>query len=116
MYKYKVELKRIIDADTMDVIIDVGFDIKLQKTIRIRNYDAPETWRPKNENELKHGESATRYAKKLLEGNNIVVKTYKEGIYNRYIADIILDNGEDYASHMIGKGFKKQESEYYLDV
>ena len=82
--------------------------------IRIRNYDAPETWRPMNENELKHGEAATRYAKSLLDGKFITVTTHKEGVYNRYIADVTIDNTEDYATHMKEQGFEKLNKDCYL--
>ena len=110
----KVRVIRILDADTLVIEIeqDIGFEERVIRTLklRIRHYDAPETWRPRNDEERAHGKLATQYANDLLIGRNIKVLTYKKGKYGRYEADIILESGHDFVETMKGAGFQKRES------
>ena len=43
MYEYKAKLDRVIDGDTVDAMIDLGFDTWVHKRIRLEGIDAPET-------------------------------------------------------------------------
>ncbi len=43
MYEYKVEIDRVIDGDTVDVVIDLGFEIFINERVRLAGIDAPET-------------------------------------------------------------------------
>ena len=112
MYTYKAELIRVIDADTIEVKLDLGFHTYSVQKLRILNYDAPETYRPVNELEREHGKAATERAKELLTDQDIMIKTYKDkkGKYGRYIATVILPNARDYSAVMIEEGFAKRES------
>ena len=115
-YTYNnVDIKRIKDGDTMvvNIHVDIGFKTTITKelTLRIRNLDTPETWRPSNDFEREHGKQATNMAKILLMDKKISIKTYKPGKYGgRYIADIILPDGRDYRDVMVLEGFQKRES------
>ena len=62
MIKYKAKLLRIVDGDTIDAEISVGFDIFVKKRIRLWGINAPET-RSKDKNEV-------RYARKQGVGSN----------------------------------------------
>jgi micrococcal nuclease len=113
MYQYKATILRVVDGDTVDVSIDLGFGV-IQKT-RIRviaenndYFDTPETWRPKTEAERKHGEEAKAKAIELLEGKTVILDSVKKGKY-RYVGKITLENGEDYGDTMINEGFQKRD-------
>lgn len=111
----KVHVKRVKDGDTIvvDVYIDIGFSTHVIKelTLRIKDLDTPETWRPLNDTEREHGKQATARAKQLLDNKNISIKTYKPGKYGgRYIADITLPDGRDFKDVMINEGFQKRIS------
>ena len=43
MYVYKIELIRVIDGDTIDAYIDLGFDVKIKKRIRFMGINTPES-------------------------------------------------------------------------
>ena len=43
MYNYKINLLRVVDGDTIDAEIDLGFDIKVKKRIRFMGINAPES-------------------------------------------------------------------------
>jgi micrococcal nuclease len=114
MYQYKAKVLRVLDGDTIEVEIDLGFDIKTTRKIRIiaeshSYFDTPETWRPKNEAEREHGLLATERAIELILNKIVLLESLKGGKYN-YVAKIKLDNNVDYGDLMINEGFQKRES------
>lgn len=111
LYVYKGVVKRVVDADTFDIELDLGFGITMAQRFRINDYDAPETWKPRNEVEKAHGEEASARAEELLLGKTIYLKSSKvPGIYGRFGATIWLENGKDFAEVMISEGFSKKEN------
>ena len=67
MYEYNVEVLRVIDGDTIDVMIDLGFDVWVKNRLRLEGIDAPET-RTRDLEEKKLGYAATDEVKRLNEG------------------------------------------------
>jgi len=109
-YEYKGIVDRVVDADTVDATIDVGFGIYVKQRFRIDGFDAPETWRPRNESEKRHGEAATHRALELLLEEDLIFLTSKTaGIYGRYGAQILLEDERDYAEVMVEEGFAKKD-------
>ena len=43
MYEYKAKLLRVIDGDTVDCVIDLGFNVRLKERVRLKGIDTPET-------------------------------------------------------------------------
>lgn len=114
-YQYTGTVTRVVDADTVDAVVDLGFGLKMSQRFRIEgddeDYDAPETYGVKSLLEKEHGLAATARAKELLLDKELKFITSKTaGIYGRYGAMIILEDGSDYASVMISEGFVKKES------
>lgn len=108
-YKYKGRVLRVVDADTVDARLDLGFCLTVEQRFRIDGFDAPETWRPRNEAEAQHGERATKRAVALLMDKDLIFHTSKTaGIYGRYGAQITLPDGRDYANLMIYEDFEKK--------
>jgi micrococcal nuclease len=111
LYQYVGKVIRVVDGDTMDAELDLGFGIKMTQRFRIDSFDAPETWRPRNDLEKEHGEKATKRAIELLMNKDLHFKTSKvPGIYGRYGAIITLPDGRNFATVMIQEGFQKKES------
>ena len=111
MYEYKAKIIRVVDADTVQAEVDLGFRLTATFRFRIMDYDAPETWRPRNELEQEHGAKATNRAIELLLNKTITLLTKKDpGVYGRWAAKIILDDGSDFATTMISEGFEKNAS------
>jgi micrococcal nuclease len=114
MYEYKAKVLRVIDGDTIDVELDLGFDITTKRRIRIiaenhPYFDTPETWRPRNESEKQHGLQATKRAEELMLDKIVILKSVKSGKFN-YLAKVKLDNDIDYGDLMITEGFLKRDS------
>ena len=65
MYEYKATIKKIVDGDTCDVDIDLGFDVWLRdQRIRLHGIDTPEC-RTRNKAEKAHGLLAKAYVQRL---------------------------------------------------
>ena len=114
MYDYNAYIERVVDGDTVDAVVDLGFGVVMNMRFRViaenhEYFDTPETYRPKTESERAHGKEASARATELLEGKNVVISSVKKGKY-RYLGKILLNNGEDYGDKMINEGFQKRES------
>jgi len=106
---YNATLLNVVDADTMDVRLDMGLGMLMDVRLRIKDYDAPETWRPKTEAEAAHGEAATDFAIQLLP-DRFTIRSYGWAVYNRVEADVLLPDGRNYSVIMIDQGFVKHDS------
>jgi len=91
MYEYRCKVVKIIDGDTVDVDIDLGFGVWLKKErIRMFGIDTPES-RTRDLDEKKYGLMAKDYITRLLDDEGgIVLKTRKdaEGKYGRILGEL----------------------------
>jgi endonuclease YncB( thermonuclease family) len=110
MYQYSAYITRIIDADTVEAILDIGFSLSIKHHFRVDGFDAPESHRPKNEAEAEHAERANKRAVDLLFEKTLTFHTSRLGIYGRYGAAIFLEDGRNYAEVMKEEGFSKKDS------
>ena len=93
MYEYKCEIDRVVDGDTVDVVIDLGFDVLLKSRIRLHGIDTPET-RTRDLEEKKYGIMAKEYLTKLLESSDdIQIQTLldNKGKFGRVLGVLIAD-------------------------
>tara|TARA_R100001594_G_scaffold55853_4_gene89520 strand:- start:8 stop:376 length:369 start_codon:yes stop_codon:yes gene_type:complete len=91
MYTYKISPLKVVDGDTIDADIDLGFDIKVKKRIRFMGINAPES-RTKDLEEKAKGIAAKDRVKQLLEGcENITLKSHGVGKFGRCLGEIMLD-------------------------
>jgi micrococcal nuclease len=75
-YIYRIkQITKVIDGDTIDADIDLGFDISLTKRIRLAGVDTPES-RTADANEKKYGLEAKEWLKHKVENaGHILIKT-----------------------------------------
>jgi micrococcal nuclease len=110
MYEYRVkEVTKIIDGDTIDVNIDLGFDISFHSRVRLAGIDTPES-RTRDLKEKALGLESKEYLKKRLEAaKNIVIRTEKVNSsekYGRILAWLYVDGEPNSINHeMIEKGY-----------
>ena len=91
MYTYKISPLKVVDGDTIDAEIDLGFDIKVKKRVRFMGINAPES-RTKDLEEKAKGIAAKDRVKQLLEGcENITLKSHGVGKFGRCLGEIMLD-------------------------
>jgi micrococcal nuclease len=79
MYKYKCKVLKVIDGDTVDVDIDLGFGIWLKnERVRLKGIDTPES-RTRDLVEKKFGLAAkTRLKQMIGKGEKVILKTYAD--------------------------------------
>ena len=91
MYNYKINLLRVVDGDTIDAEIDLGFDVKIKKRIRFMGINTPES-RTKNLEEKARGLAAKDRVKALLEGcGKIQLTSHGVGKFGRCLGELSID-------------------------
>ena len=95
MYEYRCKVRRVVDGDTVDIDIDLGFGVWLHKErVRIYGIDTPES-RTRDKEEKKYGLMAKEFVKQFVKGGSIMLTTQKydaKGKFGRILGDIIVDN------------------------
>jgi len=110
MYKYYVKkVENIVDGDTIDVLIDLGFDILFASRVRLAGIDTPES-RTKDLKEKALGLESKEYLKKILkDAKSVVIKTEKMNSsekYGRILGWIYVnDDTVSVNDHMINDGY-----------
>jgi len=109
-YIYRIKsVTKVVDGDTIDADIDLGFDISLTKRIRFAGIDTPES-RTTNLKEKALGLESKEWLKKTLEGaKDIIIKTEKPDStekYGRIIGHLFI-NGQETSlnNQMIDEGY-----------
>ena len=109
-YIYRIKsVERVVDGDTIDASIDLGFDISLTKRIRLAGIDTPES-RTRDLKEKELGLDAKNWLKHQLEDAfDVVIRTEKPDStekYGRIIGHLFI-NGQDESlnNQMITEGY-----------
>lgn len=101
---YRAVVRHVVDGDTLDVLLDLGFNSYTYETLRIRGIDAPERHTPQ-------GREAQAYVREMLPpGAPVVVQTHKDRqTFGRYVADVsyVGWGGQlvDLATDLVVRGF-----------
>lgn len=102
-FVYNAEVDRIVDGDTLDCIIDLGYSVKLHKQrVRLVGIDTPES-RTRDLAEKKLGLAAKQRLKELC-GERIILKSHGKGKYGRILGEIFTEDGEDICKILIKEG------------
>ena len=110
MYEYRVKkVIAVVDGDTIDVDIDLGFDISFYSRVRLAGIDTPES-RTKDKEEKVLGLEVKERLKKLLsEAKTVVIKTEKPDStekYGRVLGWLFLDGAEQSVNEgLIASGY-----------
>ena len=110
MFEYYVkEVTNVVDGDTIDVVIDLGFDISFSSRVRLAGIDTPES-RTTDKAEKVLGLEAKEYLKKSIKAaKTVVIKTEKMDSsekYGRILGWVYLDgSGNSLNNEMIEKGY-----------
>ncbi len=110
MYQYKAMVERVVDGDTIDVIIDLGFKITTNQRIRLAGINTPEIYSVKKDSEeYKKGVLASQFVEQRIAANNnqIIIETDKHtGKYGRYLGTIFLaDSQQTLNDELVKKGY-----------
>ena len=98
MYTYQAQVTRVVDGDTIDALVDLGFDIHKSIRIRLVGMNAPES-RTRDLEEKKRGLEAKKRTQELLEevsskSGYFRLRSHGVGKYGRVLADIFIQDKE----------------------
>lgn len=110
-YNFSAKLIKVVDGDTVDLAVDLGFYCYMRLRFRIKQIDAPEI-RGLTQEERDHAQSAKAFTQKALEGRDVMVRSWKMGAYSRWEGDVTYpENGVmlDLATELKKAGFQKRD-------
>ena len=94
MYEYNCKVEKIVDGDTIDVVLDLGFDILYKSRVRLYGIDTPES-RTRNLDEKVRGKMAAAFLKEAIEeGEKVCIQTKlkdSRGKFGRVLGDVVVD-------------------------
>tara|TARA_X000001388_G_scaffold41124_1_gene28946 strand:- start:5227 stop:5607 length:381 start_codon:yes stop_codon:yes gene_type:complete len=102
-FVYNATLERIVDGDTFDCCLDLGFDVKLHKQrVRLHGIDTPES-RTRDLAEKKLGLAAKERLKELCTGK-FKIKSLGKGKYGRILGIPYTEDGKDICQMLVKEG------------
>ena len=101
MFKYNAIVDYVVDGDTVDLSIDLGFDIWHKTRVRLLGLDTPEKWHP-------YGKVVKQYVIEQLQGKEVQIVSTKQDKYGRYLVQIYLPKMEKtFNQHLINENMAK---------
>ena len=105
MYEYAIkEIVKVVDGDTIDIVIDLGFNLSKKERVRLAGIDTPES-RTRDLKEKELGIEAKEFLeRRLSDGENLKVKTEKDGKYGRMLGWIYISE-TNINKEMVQRGY-----------
>lgn len=105
LWYYRVQVTRVVDGDTLDVLVDKGFGNYRRERLRLLGVDTPEL-RPRRvtPEEREREKAAAKVSKarveELVGGREVIIRTSKAGKYGRWLAIVYLPPEADDTAHL----------------
>ena len=97
LYHYNAKVSRVVDGDTIDVVLDLGFDVSLKARVRFFGIDAPES-RTRDAEEKMRGLESKAYVENWIDGHDdkIIIETSldERGKFGRILGRVLCPDGE----------------------
>lgn len=108
---YRAHCIYVVDGDTYDFLVDLGFLQYTYLTVRLRSLDTPEIFRPSSEEERIRGQGAKARVEDLLLGKPAMLRPFKDSTtFGRFVADVLYWDGaewKDLAETLDRDGWRK---------
>ena len=106
LFKYKIsKVIKIVDGDTVDVLVDLGFNIHIKVRVRLSGINAPES-RTRNLEKKKLGLAAKAKLQELCQGE-LILESHGIGKYGRVLGEI-WKSGASINNIMVAEGHAKK--------
>jgi len=96
-YIYRARLRRVVDGDTVDLEVDLGFYVIVRERFRLKSINTPEIFgRHRDEEEYLRGLKAKEFVERRFQENNgeCMVVSHKTGAYGRWLGEIFFADSE----------------------
>ena len=93
MYEYKCEVTRVVDGDTIDVILDLGFNVLHKARVRLFGIDTPES-RTRDKDEKVRGKMAAKFLQNAIDSGDVVIRTElkdSRGKFGRVLGTVVVN-------------------------
>lgn len=100
MYTYYTKIEKVIDGDTVDVFIDLGFNIWHKERIRLIGIDTAERSTP-------FGKATKQFLSNNIENKMVKIEVFKPDKYGRYLGKIYLSSEESINDQLVRQGIAK---------
>jgi len=91
-YRYNVKVTRVVDGDTVDVDIDLGFGMVYKKQrVRMMGIDTPES-RTRDLEEKFYGLASKEHLKKILKDQEVQLQSHDKGKFGRILGELFIGN------------------------
>jgi micrococcal nuclease len=101
-YVYSAKVINVVDGDTIDAEVDLGFYVYQRMRLRLAFIDTPEM-NDKDPEKRAKAREAKDYVSDLLLGANVVLRTHKKDKYGRFLAEVFVSD-KSINEHLIEKG------------
>jgi len=91
MYRYNARIDRVVDGDTVDALVDLGFDTWKKVRIRMMGINTPES-RTRDLEEKKRGLAAKDRLIELLGEGNFTLQSHGVGKYGRCLGELFVED------------------------
>ena len=113
LYRYKAIVTRVVDGDTLDLLLDLGCSTLRKERVRLYGIDTPESYGAKR---CKAGFEAKEKVQELMTDDKgdykeVLVRTHKKGKYGRYLAQIWFMQGTkkiELNKYLVKNGYAKE--------
>lgn len=106
MYIYSALVTNVVDGDTIDATVDLGFHMQATLRFRLLGIDTPEL-RSSDILERVEAKSAKDYVIETCLNKKVYIQSYKGDKYGRWLAIVILEDGTTLNSLLLENGFAK---------
>jgi len=100
MYEYRAKIEHVVDGDSVDAVIDVGFKTNIRQRLRLARIDTPE-----------RGQDGYAQARDFVTwavlDKPVLVKTEKTSKWGYYLAEITLPDGRNLSDALLEEGLAK---------
>jgi len=106
-YTYRAKVIRVVDGDTIDAVVELGFHVSATLRFRILGVDAAER-NAKTAEERASAQKAVEFVSERLLAKSVIVQTTKADSFGRWLASVFHANGNgvwvDIAAEMLAEG------------
>lgn len=98
-YQYKAKVTNVVDGDTIDALVDLGFKVQALQRLRLTRVDTPERTQA-------NYQTAKDFVKNLVEGKEVTITTHKVSKWGYFLADVCIE-GRDVSDMLIAANLGK---------
>jgi len=101
MWTYQATVAHVVDGDTFDLIVDVGFHVSVTERFRLARVDTPEIRGPERPDGLVSKQFVEDW---FATAGSLTVRSSKTGKYGRWIGEVINGAGENLSDVLLAEG------------